>query len=104
MQGGFNMGMGKGMMHGKMGMQMGSPAVSCVGQVRFPTAEMAQQAIQLTGSMVSGRQIELRIHAASKDGTKLQIMNLPAGVEWQAVKDLFTQNGLQPLFVETSSD
>lgn len=77
----------------------GKPAV---GQVRFETADQAQYALSLNGSDIDGYEIELKIHAGSKDATKLQIYNLPPGFEWQDLKDHFSKNGVNPVFAETS--
>jgi len=77
--------------------------VPCVGSVRFSTAEEAQQALGLNGTILDGQQLEVRLHPGSKDGTKLQLLNLPANLEWQELKDHFASAGLSPIFVETSS-
>lgn len=74
----------------------------CVGTVRFETHEQAAQALQLNGSDVQGYNIELKAHPGSKDRTKLQIFNLPPGLEWQELKDFFGQAGLAPQYVDTT--
>jgi len=74
-----------------------------VGQVRFETLEEAHQALALNGSVIEGYSVELTPHQGSKDGTKLHIVNLPPGFEWQEVKDFFAQRGLRTSFVEVGS-
>jgi len=76
----------------------------CVGQVRFASAVEAQQALLLNGTILAGYQIEVKMHAGSKDQTKLQVSNLAPGLEWQELKDIFKQNGLTPVFVETTCE
>jgi len=79
-----------------------SKGTPCVGQVRFDSQADAQTALTLDGSVLGGRQISVALHAGSKDGTKLQIFNLPPGIEWQELKDHFKQAGVTPAFVETT--
>jgi len=73
------------------------------GTVRFESAVQAQQALALNASIIEGHQIEIGAHPTSKDGTKLQIMNLPPGCKWQELKDFFMQKGLQPQMVHTTA-
>ena len=54
--------------------------------------EMAQQAMLLNGSVCGGYQIEVEIHPVSKDGTELQISNVPPGLNWQELKDHFSRS------------
>merc|ERR1740121_1527389 len=76
----------------------------CVGEVRFSTPEQAAHALSLTGSDVLGFTIEVKQHPGSKDGTKLQICNLPPGFEWQELKDLLTRaTGATPEFADTTA-
>lgn len=76
----------------------------CVGQVRFETAEEAQAAMALSGSVIEGHEIAIKVHSGSKDFTKLQIFNLPASMEWQELKDFFTTKaGINPVFADVSS-
>lgn len=77
----------------------------CCGQVRFDTPEEAQQALQLNGTLLGGHTIEIKAHS-SKDPasmTKLQVLNLPPGLEWQDLKDHFINAGVSPAFVDTST-
>lgn len=80
--------------------KIGKPAV---GQVRFQTAEQAQMALGLSGSIIDGYQIQVHVHAGSKDGTKLAVFNLPPDFEWQDLKDHFSKMGTTPNFAETSA-
>jgi len=73
------------------------------GQVRFSTPEQAQAALELNGTVLDGHEIAMKVHAGSKDGTKLQIFNIPPHMEWQELKDFFNQNGLPPIFCEATS-
>lgn len=73
------------------------------GQVRFDSAEDAQAVMEnLSGAVLDGHKIAMKMHAGSKDGTKLQIFNLPPTIEWQDLKDFFAGHGYQPAFVATS--
>merc|ERR1719356_2348713 len=74
-----------------------------VGQARFQTPGEAQQALGLNGSIIDGNQIQIKVHAGSKDATKLQIVNLPPTCEWQDLKDFFSSNGLTPIFADVAS-
>jgi len=73
------------------------------GTVRFSTAQEASQALGLNGTVLEGRQIEVKLHPGTKDGTKLQLLNLPPLMNWQTLKDHFTSAGMSPIFVDASS-
>jgi len=81
----------------------GSADTPVTGEVRFETAQQAQQAVALSGSIVGGHQVQIAVHTTSKDGTKLQITNLPPGCQWQELKDFFKNQGLIPNFVQTTT-
>jgi len=73
------------------------------GTVRFSSAQEAQQALGLNGTILGGYQIEVKVHPGSKDGTKIQMLNLPPCTQWQELKDHFTTAGLAPMFVDCGS-
>jgi len=74
-----------------------------VGTVRFETPQEAQAALALDGAVMEGHELSIKPHAGSKDGTKLQILNVPPTFEWQELKDFFAQHGHTPIFAGTSS-
>jgi len=73
------------------------------GQVRFDTLEQANAALGLTGTILDGHEIAIRVHAGSKDHTKLQVYNVPPSMAWQELKDFFTQAGQTPAFCDVTS-
>jgi len=73
------------------------------GVVRFSTPEQAQAALDLNGTVVDGHEVAIKVHGGSKDRTKLQLFNLPPHMQWQELKDFFTQNGIPPLFCDAMS-
>jgi len=73
------------------------------GQVRFDTPEKAQAAVALAGTVLEGHEIAIKLHAGSKDRTKVQVFNIPSHLEWQELKDFFVQKGITPVFCETCS-
>jgi len=75
----------------------------CVGQARFETPEEAQTALTLSGTVLGGHEIAMKLHSGSKDGTKVQIFNLPSNIEWQELKEFFMKAGLTPVFADISS-
>lgn len=66
-----------------------------MGEVRYETAEQAQNALlSLQGSeMAGGARITVNLDGSSKDGTKLIVSGIPAGADWQELKDHFSQVG-----------
>jgi len=87
---------------GRRGKGKGKGGFPATGEVRFETAEDAQNAVvMLNGSTVGGKQLSVAVAPGSKDRTKLRVNNLPPGVEWQELKDHFAQAG-NVVFVETS--
>lgn len=73
----------------------GGRGPTLIGEVRYDTAVMAQQALQmLNGSeMDGGAKLSISMDSASKDGTKLIITGIPPGSGWQELKDHFSQAG-----------
>mmetsp|Transcript_148588 Transcript_148588/g.386345 ORF Transcript_148588/g.386345 Transcript_148588/m.386345 type:complete len:366 (+) Transcript_148588:871-1968(+) len=76
---------------------------SRLGEARFHTAEDAQEALSLSGSVLAGNEIDVKMHSGSKDATKVQIFNLPSNLEWQELKEFLLQAGLTPIFVDISA-
>jgi len=74
-----------------------------VGQVRFETEAEAQIALSLSGCMLNGHELTIKVHASSKDGTKLTLFNLPGSLEWNDVKAFFTKMGITPAFANIAS-
>lgn len=68
-------------------------ATSGTGEVRFEHALAARQALSMDGTMLNGSKIGLSLDPTSKDSTKLIVTGLPAGIEWQELKDHFAQIG-----------
>merc|ERR1719253_1069954 len=61
-----------------------------IGEVRYENPLHAQQAMQmLNGSLLGGAQISVMASPGSQDGTKLLVQGIPAGAEWQELKDHF---------------
>jgi len=64
------------------------------GEIRFQTAEEAQQAIaMLNGASLMGSEVTICQHPRSKDGTKLQVTGVPPECGWQELKDAFSSVG-----------
>eukprot|EP00928_Gymnodinium_smaydae_P026553 TRINITY_DN20817_c0_g1_i2.p1 TRINITY_DN20817_c0_g1~~TRINITY_DN20817_c0_g1_i2.p1 ORF type:complete len:348 (+),score=102.70 TRINITY_DN20817_c0_g1_i2:78-1121(+) len=64
------------------------------GEVRYDDPSHAQIALQaLQGSSLGGNNIHIEVASGSQDGTKLHVMKLGPGVEWQELKDHFGQIG-----------
>jgi len=64
------------------------------GEVRMETAEEAQRALaMLHGADVMGCIITVAMDRCSKDGTRLIVGNLPPNINWQQMKDIFSQAG-----------
>lgn len=64
-------------------------------EVRFDSAEAAQLAVQQgNGSLLANTQITVELDPHSQDGTKILVTNLPAGIEWQEIKDHFSGAGI----------
>jgi len=85
------------------GIRQDTTGMTVVGQVRFESPEEAQQALAMNGTMLNGYQIEVKLHGNSKDATKLQLLNLPPGMEWQELKTFFTSQGITPAYVDTTN-
>lgn len=67
---------------------------SLSAEVRFDNANTCRMAIQkMNGSNLGGNAISVVLDQRSQDQTRLVAMNLPQGVEWQEVKDHFSQAG-----------
>merc|ERR1719507_1513366 len=89
------------MMKGGKGASSGGGGGACKGsggpqvaEVRFHDPSHAQAAVQfLNGSSLNGTSISVEWDASSKDGSKLQVSNIPAGVRWEQVKEHFQQCG-----------
>lgn len=65
-----------------------------MGEVRFESPAAAQQALHmLNGSLLQGSPLAVTLDNTSKDGTKLLVSNLPAGLAWQEIKDHFAVVG-----------
>lgn len=63
-------------------------------EVRFDSNQSAALALKkMKGVKLQGCQLDLRLDANSKDGTKLLIAGLPEGIEWQELKDHFAAIG-----------
>lgn len=62
-----------------------------VGTVRYQTFEEASQAVlEFDGKEMDGCTLEVKLRVGS---TKVQVLGLPAGTEWQELKDFFKQAG-----------
>jgi len=69
-------------------------AAGSSGEVRYARPEDAASALeQLSNSLIKDSAIQLQTDPRSQDGSKILISNLPAGIEWQEVKDHFVQCG-----------
>lgn len=72
----------------------GGGGVSVDYEIRYDDPTHTAQAIQsLNGSSIKGGQITVQLDPRSKDGTKLVVSGIPAGLHWKAVKDHFGQIG-----------
>jgi len=66
----------------------------CVAEVRYESPMEAQQAVDiLDGSLLEGVKISVMLDQSSHDGSKILVTQLPAGVQWQAVKDHCSHGG-----------
>merc|ERR1719188_2439157 len=84
--------MGRPMEKGATGGKGGGGTVS--GEVRFDDASNAQTAVHmLNGSVLSGSTIKVILDEQSKDGSKVFVSGLPAGLHFQALKDHFSSVG-----------
>lgn len=64
------------------------------GEVRYDDPSHAQQAIDvLNGSKLGGAEITVTMDRTSTDGSKLVVKGIPAGIEWQELKDHFASVG-----------
>jgi RNA recognition motif-containing protein len=64
------------------------------GEIRYDDPGHAQQALQmLNGSILGGSPIFIEFDQRSRDATRLIIHEIPAGIEWQELKDHFKQIG-----------
>lgn len=82
----------KGAGGGGKGKSTGSPEEA--GEVRFDAVESAQRAYQLLDkSVLMGVPITVVPDTHSQDGTKVLVYNMPPGIEWQELKDHFSQVG-----------
>lgn len=64
-----------------------------IGTVRYQTAEEASTAVEiLNGAEMEGSTLEVKLDAGSVK-TKVQVSGLPAGTQWQELKDFFGQAG-----------
>mmetsp|Transcript_97595 Transcript_97595/g.271522 ORF Transcript_97595/g.271522 Transcript_97595/m.271522 type:complete len:545 (+) Transcript_97595:100-1734(+) len=77
--------------------QIGQVAFASIvgpGEVRMESIEEAQRAVNLLdGAEVLGSVISVNMDRSSKDGTRLVVNNLPSSVNWQQMKDIFSQAG-----------
>mmetsp|Transcript_108702 Transcript_108702/g.307438 ORF Transcript_108702/g.307438 Transcript_108702/m.307438 type:complete len:445 (-) Transcript_108702:203-1537(-) len=65
-----------------------------VGEVRYDSTSDARQAmLLLDGTNLHGYQLSLQMDNSSKDGTKLIVYGLAPGIQWQEIKDHFSQVG-----------
>merc|ERR1719188_2024511 len=85
----------KGCMKGKgAGGKGGGGGGTVSGEVRFDDPNDTAQALQtLNGSSLKGSQITLEMDPKSQDGTKLVVSGIPAGMQWQELKDHFSSIG-----------
>merc|ERR1719329_364737 len=78
---------------------MGDPG-TLTAEVRFDDPGACQQAIAMLNSTdLGGNTINVQLDARSQDQTRLIASNLHPGLEWQEVKDYFSQAG-RVAFVE----
>lgn len=60
------------------------------GEIRYANVESTQTALQtLNGATFMDSTIELQEDPRSQDGSKIMVTNLPAGIEWQELKEFF---------------
>jgi len=78
----------------------GDSSATVTGIVRYETSELASQAVQtFNGTQMDGATIEVKMHPGT-DESKLQILGMPPGTEWQELKDHFGSVG-KVLFAQT---
>jgi len=66
----------------------------CVAEVRYERPEEAQRAVEfLDGSELEGVKVSVMLDQSSKDGSRILVTQLPAGVQWQTVKDHCSHGG-----------
>jgi len=71
-----------------------SPSSSSTAEVRFEDAASARNAANvLNGSILGGAALTVTLDSNSPDMTKVNVANVPAGIEWQKLKDHFKQCG-----------
>jgi len=72
----------------------GAPQEPLTGTVRYKSPDEAEQAVALlNGSRLEDSTLEVRFHPHSSDRTKLQVLGVPAGTQWQELKEFFLQCG-----------
>merc|ERR1719401_2801370 len=93
------------MMKGKMGMKgggsKGGGKGACKGgggtvngEIRYDDPNHTMQALQmLNNSNLKGSNITVEMDPKSQDGTKLVVSGIPAGLQWQELKDHFSPIG-----------
>jgi len=70
------------------------PSVALTGYIRYDDPAHAQLAVNmLNGTMLGGAPISIELDYASRDMSKLIIQGIPAGIEWQELKDHFKSIG-----------
>jgi RNA recognition motif-containing protein len=70
------------------------PSVALTGYIRYDDPAHAQLAVNmLNGTMLGGAPISIELDYASRDMSKLIIHGIPAGIEWQELKDHFKNIG-----------
>eukprot|EP00928_Gymnodinium_smaydae_P041051 TRINITY_DN27798_c0_g4_i1.p1 TRINITY_DN27798_c0_g4~~TRINITY_DN27798_c0_g4_i1.p1 ORF type:complete len:163 (+),score=35.49 TRINITY_DN27798_c0_g4_i1:124-612(+) len=67
-----------------------------VGKVRFVCPVDAEDALVLNGFVLNGSPLHVVLDPALLDNTRLVITNLPEGVEWQTLCNLFLPVGPVP--------
>jgi len=67
---------------------------TCSGEVRYDNSSLAQAAVEkLSGSFLHGAKLAVELDVSSKDGSKVFVHGIPAGCQWQELKDHFGQLG-----------
>lgn len=70
----------------------GGPPVT--GEIRYDDPNHTAMALQtLNGALLQGSPISLEYDPKSQDGSKLLVSGIPAGTQWQELKDLFSPIG-----------
>lgn len=64
-----------------------------VAEVRFASEEAAQKALEMSGTVLEGRTINVKEDKNSKDGTKVIVTGLSHTCQWQELKDHFAGCG-----------